>query len=342
MTAKPLGERVARQDERILPGLAGGASLDGVVDRVEPRPCDRQHVVDPRDDPQQEVHLIVGGRRHREPLDPHQRGAMLAVVHDVGALKCLELVRALVLVDREPQREERVDHRLLTRERRARQLHRDPEPLPVVVVDHLGIAFDRKRHRMLERRRAVAPVALDDAVVLELVLGRLVLVTIIVVVVIVIGAAGQDRGRIGCRVQHLGRRIEDRVDDLGLRVTGLAGLLDWLGGREIEPRDAVDPGLDLVAPQRLEPVLGPGALERGTLPVQLGWGRWQPRRGVPAPLGLRIVELGRLGFELDHARRGEQVPQRALSRSVERLCAAGDHDPAREVAAPRLEAGELH
>ena len=54
-------------------------------------------------------------RRHREPLDPHQRGAMLAIVDDVGALERFELLGALVLVDRQPQREERVDDRLFAR-----------------------------------------------------------------------------------------------------------------------------------------------------------------------------------------------------------------------------------
>ena len=44
--------------------------------------------------------------------------AMAAIVDDVGALERLELVGALVLVDREPQREERVDDRLLAGQRR--------------------------------------------------------------------------------------------------------------------------------------------------------------------------------------------------------------------------------
>ena len=113
------------------------------------------------DDPQQEVDLVGRGRGHGEPLDPHQRRAMPAIVHDVGALERLELVGALVLIDREPQREERVDHRLLAGQRRAGELERDAEALPVVVVDDLGIALDRERHAVLHRRRAVAPVALE-------------------------------------------------------------------------------------------------------------------------------------------------------------------------------------
>ena len=268
---------------------------------------------------------------------------MPPIVHDIRALERLELVRTLVLVDRQPQREERVDHRLLAWQGRPGELDRDPEPLPVVVVDHLGIALDRKRHRVLERRRAVAPVTLDHALELELVLGCLVIVVVVIVIVAVLAPDQLRRRRgIGGRVQHLGGRVEDRVDQLGLGPRGVARLLERLGRRQVQPRDAVDPGLDLVAPQRLEPVLGARALEGGALALELG-GSWrQPRRRMPAPLGLRVVELGRLRLELDHASRREQIPHRALSRTVERLCAAGDHDPAREVAAPRLEAGELH
>ena len=112
LPCEAVGERVSRKHERRR-ALGRCVGLDCLVDGVEPSPRQRQDLVETGDDPQQEVDLIRSARRHGKALDPHQRGSVATIVDHVGALKWLELIRALVLVNGQPQREEGIDHRLL-------------------------------------------------------------------------------------------------------------------------------------------------------------------------------------------------------------------------------------
>ena len=287
---------------------------------------------------------------------------MPAIVHDIGALERLELVRALVLVHGQPQREERVDHGLLAGELDPGQLQRDAEPLALRLLEDLGVALERERHLLLHRRAAAAPVALrlHD---LEVVLVRIVVVLVTIVAVLHRDEIG-DRRRIGRRVDHLEALVEDRIDHLGLarRRIVIGVVRARLRHRGLlEPHDTVDRRLDLHAPDRLEPVLRGDRLEREALGIERARQRRQPRRREPLARWL-VVVLGVLGVtvasqiaraglawlcprllrSLGHTRDGERRPQLALLVTIERASTSRDHDPAREVAAPRLQAGELH
>ena len=102
------------------------------------------------DDPEQMMHLLGRGARHREPIDPEVRRVVLRVdrhrrVAVAPAVRC------------EPQRVEAEEHGALAGQPVTRELERDAEVLPVELVEDRGIPVDGKRHLAGLRRRAVRP-----------------------------------------------------------------------------------------------------------------------------------------------------------------------------------------
>ena len=175
---------------------------------------------------------------------------------------------------------------------RASQLQRDAEALPIVVVDDLGIAFDREGYGVLEWRHAVAPVALHHD---GLEPAWIVFVLDIVVRIILICLRKRGR-RFGLGTRYIGRRVEDlrlflhqRGDHFGGRGRNVLVfiIVAGLGRDQLEPGDTVDPGLDLDAPDCFELELCGRLLEGLTLSFDLRRRGRQPRRGMP--LSLRIV-----------------------------------------------------
>ena len=153
-------------------------------------------------------------------------------------------------------------------------------------------------------------------------------------------------GRIGGRVEDFYLVFEDRVDDLLWLVGDHRRLVLVLGDRrcggDLHPRHTIDTGLDLHAPDLLDSERLRSGQERGALGLDLvGRGR-HPRCGEPLPrdllLGLRAI-IGVAALGLGDAGVRQRGPQLILCFRIERSLAPCDHDPARQVAAPRFEPG---